>query len=216
MIRRALFVAMLAVAAAPGQPTRDFLTADEVNQVRLTALDPVARLKLYTLFARVRVDMIQQTLEKEKPGRSRFIHDTIEDYTKIIETIDTVADDALKKGKDIGEGLAEVAKAEKELLQVLERIDESGPSDLQRYKFVLTTAIDTTRDSLELADKDPGERAKEVKVLEAEEKKKREALMTPEDVKSRREASQKAAEEESKKRKAPTLRRKGEVAPGKK
>lgn len=216
MTRRALLSAILAAASAPGQATRDFLTADEVNQVRLTALDPVARLKLYTLFARVRVDMIQQTLEKEKPGRSRFVHDTLEDYTRIIETIDTVADDALKKGKDIGEGLAEVAKVEKELLEVLEKIDESGPSDLQRYKFVLTTAIDTTRDSLELADKDPAERAKEAKVLEADEKKKREALMTPEDVKSRREASQKAAEEESKKRKAPTLRRKGEAAPGKK
>lgn len=216
MTRRALLIALLAAASAPGQATRDFLTADEVNQVRLTALDPVARLKLYTLFARVRVDMIQQTLEKEKPGRSRFVHDTLEDYTRIIETIDTVADDALKKGKDIGEGLAEVAKVEKELLEVLEKIDESGPSDLQRYKFVLTTAIDTTKDSLELADKDPAERAKEAKVLEADEKKKREALMTPEDVKSRREASQKAAEEESKKRKAPTLRRKGEAAPGKK
>lgn len=216
MTRRALLSAILAAASAPGQATRDFLTADEVNQVRLTALDPVARLKLYTLFARVRVDMIQQTLEKEKPGRSRFVHDTLEDYTRIIETIDTVADDALKKGKDIGEGLAEVAKVEKELLEVLEKIDESGPSDLQRYKFVLTTAIDTTKDSLELADKDPAERAKEAKVLEADEKKKREALMTPEDVKSRREASQKAAEEESKKRKAPTLRRKGEAAPGKK
>lgn len=216
MTRRALSIALLAAAAAPGQATRDFLTADEVNQVRLTALDPVARLKQYALFARVRIDMIQQTLEKEKPGRSRFIHDTLEDYTKIIETIDTVADDALKKGKEIGEGLAEVAKVEKELLEVLEKIDESGPSDLQRYKFVLTTAIDTTKDSIELADKDPAERAKEVKVLEADEKKKREAMMTPEDVKSRREASQKAAEEESKKRKAPTLRRKGETAPGKK
>lgn len=216
MMARILLGLLIAVMAVSAQATRDFLTADEVNQIRMTALDPVARLKLYALFARLRVDMIQQTLEKEKAGRSRFVHDTLEDYTRIIETIDTVADDALKKGKDIGEGLAEVAKVEKDLLEVLENIDQSAPSDLQRFKFVLTTAIDATRDSLELAGKDPAERAKEAKVQEAEDKKKREALMTPEDVKTRREASQKAAEEESKKRKAPTLRRKGETAPGKK
>jgi hypothetical protein len=213
---RAALILIFAALGAEAQGTRDFLTAAEVNQIRETALDPVARLKLYALFAKVRVDMIQQTVEKEKAGRSLFIHDTLEDYTRIIETIDTVADDALKKGKDIGAGLEEVAKVEKELLEALEKIDQSAPSDIQRYKFVLTTAIDATRDSLELADKDPGERAKEVKQLEAEDKKKREALMTPEDVKKRTAASQKAAEEESKKRKAPTLRRKGETAPERK
>lgn len=206
----------LTAALLSGQASRDFLTADEVTQVRATALDPVARLKVYTLFARTRIDMIQQTLQNEKPGRSRFVHDTLEDYTKIIETIDTVADDALKKGKDIAAGLEEVAKVEKELLEALEKIDESAQPDLQRYKFVLVTAIDTTRDSLELAAKDPGERAKEAKLQDDEEKKKRETLMTPEDVKTRRASAQKAAEEETKKRKAPTLRRKGEIVPEKK
>ncbi|MBM3735074.1 MAG: hypothetical protein FJW39_04745 [Acidobacteria bacterium] len=195
-----------------GQAGRDFLTPDEVGQISETAQDPVARLKLYCMFARVRMDMIKQSLEKEKPGRSRFIHDTIEDFTKIIETIDTVTDDALKRGKDLSEVLPEVAKVGKELLEDLEKIDESAPSDLARYKFVLTTAIDTTRDSIELAEKDAGERAREAKIRDAEDKKAREALMSPVDVKARRDASQRAAEEESKqKKKAPTLRRKGET-----
>ncbi len=209
-MNRAALVPLLAVVLG-GQATRDFLTADEVSQVRETAVDPNARLALYTEFARQRIDMIRQTLEKEKPGRSRFVHDTLEDYTKIVETIDVVTEDALKKGKDIAAGLGKVAAVEKELLAELEKIEEANPADMARFRFVLTTAIDATRDSLELSEKDVATRTREAKLADAAEKKKVEALMTPEDAKARRAASEKAAADESKKRKAPTLRRKGEA-----
>ena len=41
---------------------------------------------------------------KEKAGRSLLIHDTLDDYAKIIEAIDVVSEDALKKKRDIAEG----------------------------------------------------------------------------------------------------------------
>jgi len=182
--------------------------------VRL-AQEPNERLALYAQFARLRAELIRQLVAKEKAGRSVMIHDTLDDFTKIIEAIDTVADDALRRKVAIDVGMAEVAKAEKEMLEVLKKIEESGPKDVARYEFALKQAIETTEDSLELAQQDLKERSASVSERDAKETKEREAAMQPKDLEEKRAAEKKTVETEQK-RKAPTLRRKGEVAPGKK
>ena len=203
---------LLAAAALLAAQGRDFLTADEVDQIRLTAQEPNARLSLYATFARLRLDMVKQSLAKEKPGRSGFIHQTLDDYTKIIEAIDTVADDALKRGATITEGISSVAEAERRMLVDLKSIEDSEPGDIERYKFVLTTAIETTQDSLELSEQDLAERKKDVTHRQAQDRKKLQEMMTPEEAKERAKTEQKQAATETKQqRKAPTLRRKGET-----
>src|SRR5262245_26096029 len=120
---RILVLIALGAYLAAGQ-TRDFLTADEVDQVRL-AQEPNVRLKLYVGFAKERVALIEQLVAKEKAGRSAHIHDTLDDYAKIIEAIDTVSDDALRKGADITEGMAMVADAERSFATRLHKVAES-------------------------------------------------------------------------------------------
>jgi hypothetical protein len=200
-------VALLAVPPLLAQQ-RDFLTGDETDQVRL-AQDPNDRLKLYVHFAKQRLNIAKSALSKEKAGRSILVHDALEDYGQIIDAIDTVSDDALKRKLDIKEGMAAVAASEKELLEGLEKIQESQPQDIARYEFVLKQAIDTTRDSLDLSQEDMASRANAVQAQAEKEKKDLESMMQPKDLEAKKAEEKKAAQTENK-RKPPTLYRKGE------
>jgi len=198
------------VLLAPSfQLKRDFLTADEADQIR-QAQDPNERLKLYLQFARRRLELVNQTLQKPTPGRSALVHDTLEDYERIIDAIDTVIEDALKRQLPVEEGIKAVAEAEKQFIALLEQIQAAEAPDLSRFEFALTQALETTRDSFELAQEDISQRSQQVAERLEQEKKQREALMQPKDLEEKRAAEKKQAEQQQK-RKAPTLLRKGET-----
>src|ERR1017187_711416 len=109
---KTLLVCALLAAPLAAQQQWDFLTVDEIRE----AQDPNERLTLYIHFARQRLSQVDHWLAKEKPGRSILIHDALDDYSNIIDAIDTVADDALQRRVDIKVGLAAVATAESEML----------------------------------------------------------------------------------------------------
>ena len=202
----ALFVAICAAWPAVAQDDRDFLTPSEVDQVR-EAQEPNERLLLYIRFARMRMDLLDQYLSKDKPGRSIFIHNTLEDYSKIIEAIDSVSDDALRHNLPIDKGLLAVTAVEKEFLDKLNKIQDSEPRDFDRYKFVLQAAIDTTSDSRELALEDARKRGSDLAAADAKEKKEREAMMPSKEVAERKKDAQ---TDENQKKKIPSLYRPGE------
>jgi hypothetical protein len=207
-VKQILFV-LLAVALAAQD--KDFLTGDEVDQVRLVQ-ERNERLQLYMHFAKQRVDQVESLLKRDKAGRSLMIHDLLEQYTKIIEAADTVTDDALKRKVDVVLGVKALADAEKGLLARLEKVREAQPKDLARYELVLETAIETTRDSVELAQEDLNARGQSVIDKATREKKERDALLSTKEQSEKKVSEKKEAEAQSK-RKAPTLRKKGETPP---
>ncbi|MDQ6699527.1 MAG: hypothetical protein M3Z36_05020 [Acidobacteriota bacterium] len=207
MMKTWLVLAVLCTAP-PVLAERDFLTADEADQVR-EAQDPNERLQLYIQFARQRIDQAQQLLAKDKPGRSVLVHDLLEDYNHLIDAIDTVSDDALKRKLPIGVGLAAVSAGEKALLETLKKMEAGHPKDSTRYEFALKQAIESTNDGIELANSDLASRSTQVLAKEEKEKKEREAVMTTKDMEEKKTAEKKI-EGPKGGRKPPTLRRKGE------
>src|SRR5215468_5807397 len=163
----------LLLSATAGAWQRDFLNADEIDQIR-EAQEPNLRLKLYADFAKARIDLVRNLLGKDKQGRSGMIHDALEDYSKILDAIDNVADGAASK-TDIKPGMTIVAKTYQSLLPELKKIEASHPKDIDRYEFALTQALETTADSLDLANEDLGKRGKDVQAREEKAKKTMEA-----------------------------------------
>lgn len=208
---RCLAILLLCAVGSFAQE-RDFLTADEVDQIR-EVQEPNARLKLYLEFARQRLALLQQFLSKEKPGRSALIHDVLEDYAHIIESIDTVADDALVRKLPLDVAMKEVAAAEAEMLATLQKIEDSAPKDLARYEFVLKNAIDTTSDSKELSEEDLHARTTDLTAQEKKEKQDRKALATDEDKKAKKSPEDKPGLIKAGDQKPPTLYKPGEKPP---
>ena len=200
--------------AAPLWAQRDFLTADEASQIR-EAQEPNERLKLYAKFAKERTQMAQSLVNKDKPGRSILIHDALEDYSKILDAIDDVTDDALLRKLEVKLGLEAVLAMEKQTLPLLQKIQSSQPKDLARFDFALQQALETTEDSIKASQEDLGKRSEQVEARDAREKKQLKELGATgdDDAKAdgdKAEGDKKADSDQQPKRKAPTLKRPGE------
>jgi hypothetical protein len=200
--------------AAPLWAQRDFLTADESSQIR-EAQEPNERLKLYAKFAKERAEMVQSLVSKDKAGRSILIHDALEDYSKILDAIDDVTDDALLRKLEVKLGLEAVVSVEKQALPMLQKVQKSQPKDLARYDFALQQALETTEDSMKASQADLGKRSDQVEARDAREKKqiKDLGIASEDEGKAdgeKADGEKKADSNQPPKRKAPTLKRPGE------
>jgi hypothetical protein len=199
-----------ALAPAAVAQDRDFLTGDEAAQIK-DSQEPNARIQLYAKFARRRIDLIKSLISRDKQGRSIVIHDALDDYAQIIDAIDAVIDDALVRKVDVKPSMMALSNYERDCLPLLKRIRDSHPNDLDRYDFVLKTAIDATVDGIESASADLDERAKDVQHKDAEERKALEQMETPADKDAKKQQEKKDGDQQQPSgRKPPTLMRPGE------
>jgi hypothetical protein len=212
----AISVCAILVSAVPALAQKDFLTEDEIEKVREAQL-PNDRLKLYALFAKQRLDQLQRLLEKEKKGRSLAARELLEDYSSIIDAIDTVSDDALKRGVDITEGKVAVTGSEKRFLAQLQKIQDRNPADIDLYDVALKEAIASTSDSMDLATEDAASRGAKLSAEDKKAKEEAEKTLAAEDSKGKPPAEVKTADakpaDDKPKRKPPTLLRPGEKLP---
>jgi hypothetical protein len=197
--------------AVPLAAQTDFLTSTEVERVR-EAQEPNQRLEVYASFAKERIDLIKSLIAKDKPGRSLVIHDTLDAYTKILDAMDDVTDDALARKIDVNKGVAALERVETASLTELKRLRDSHPRDLDRYEFVLTDAIDTTSDSLNAAREDLGQRMNKVLAHQEQEDQERKSAMVPADGSKPAEGNGPVTHQDTR-GKAPTLMRPGERPP---
>ena len=197
--------------AAPLWAQRDFLTADEASQIR-EAQEPNERLKLYAKFAKERAEMVQSLVNKDKAGRSILIHDALEDYSKILDAIDDVTDDALLRKLEVKLGLEAVVSMEKQALPMLQKVQKSQPKDMARYDFALQQALETTEDSIQASQADLGKRSDQLEARDAKEKKQMKDLGVASDDEAKADADKADSDKKAEppKRKAPTLKRPGE------
>lgn len=209
-------VAVLAgLALTPGHAQefvggRDFLTDYEVDVLR-ERQEFKDRIQAYVKFAALRLELVEQSLEKDEAGRGAKVHRSLKEYGSIIQAIDDVIDDALLRNRKVDDALGDLLEAERRFVARLTVIAAEPEDDAWRYEFVLEDALGITRDSMDLLEEDLGDRKREVVRHEEIEKQRQQERMAPE---RRREARQeqavRAAETAERERKRPSLLRPGE------
>ena len=189
---------------------KEFLTDYEIDVLRDNQ-KPKNRIAAYLKFASLRLELVDQLSAVEESGRGAKLHRNLEEYSRIIEAVDTVIDDALARNLDMDKALEGLIDNEEKFLARLEKLRQAAPDDLWRYEFVLEDAIEMTRDSIELSAQDLGDRKRVVLRQDRQEQQRREATMSASRKKDvDRERAKEAAKEDSYKSKRPTLLRPGE------
>jgi len=170
---------LLLLAVSAFAKRRDPLTEVEADQLREVALEPYKRLKLLVQFTGARLTSIEQLRADPAAaeGRGRRIHDLLEDFTSLLDTINDNLDmyrgRPLNKDdkKEFRKGLKAVVEADDSFDLKLKTLKAATQTDLQAqkeladFKFVLQDAEEALQSNSEVAheyleEKEPEKKAK--------------------------------------------------------
>jgi len=145
---RALVVsAVLLGFPISGHTQDDFLTRGEVEEVR-DAQEAGKRLELYLEIAQRRLDAVRTGIASTRAGTGRAIQKGLEEYTLILEAIETTVDDGREKRSLREKDLEEAEEIEVEFLTYLQSIDSETSPWYEDYHFTLEEAIAVTEEIL--------------------------------------------------------------------
>lgn len=145
---RALVVSAVLVGfPIPGSAQDDFLTRGEVEEVR-DAQEAGKRIELYLEIAQRRLDAVQTGVASTKAGTGRAIQESLEEYTLILEAIETTVDDGREKRSLREKDLEEAEEIEVGFLTYLQSIDSEQSPWYEDYQFTLEEAIAVTEEIL--------------------------------------------------------------------
>ncbi len=147
MTRLGVVCLLLITATAIAQTNkRESLSDLEIEKVRDAALLPDVRLKLYTEFARTRLDKLQQAKADTKAAdREDRMRDALQDFIAIYDELGDNVDTFADRGDDIRNALKPVIEADTEFGSKLRAFKTSLASgsrvDAEKYDFLANTAL---------------------------------------------------------------------------
>jgi hypothetical protein len=163
-----LVVLLLLLSVVASARKRDPLTEAEEDEIRNAAQEPYKRLKLYIKFTQARLDSIDQLRADPKlaDGRGRRIHDLLEDFTALVDEINSNLDQyegrpmTKDDRKDFHKGLKDVVTAcdawdaKLKALGSAMEADPQTTKESQAYKFAFQDAQDSLKSAAEAARED--------------------------------------------------------------
>ena len=143
----------LATVAASAQSRRDPFTQPEINQIRDSSWEPQQRLSLYVKFARARLAALDKMRNDPKTkDRPQQTHDKLDDFLLIYDELNDNIDTYVDRKDDIRHPLKQIIEADVEFKGQLRSLKEGAgvsPQEMQRYEFILSSALDTVTTSLQ-------------------------------------------------------------------
>ncbi len=164
-----LLATMLGAAAGAQKP--DFLSDDEVDQLR-DAQGPSERIEKYMAFAQVRVDRFDNFRNRRDPDYDipGYLNTQLDQYIRITDAMKDWIDGHFDRREDMRAGLKKILELGPHQLEVLRHAQDSPDAYFAAYQKSLSDAIDDFSDALDGASKALSEQTKMFGELKQEEK----------------------------------------------
>jgi hypothetical protein len=141
----------LMILPAWAQRQHDPFTSAEIDQIRDVSWEPQQRLSLYVKFARERlVAMEQMRNDPKTKDRAQQTHDKLDDFVLIYDELNDNIDTYVDRRNDVRKPLKLIIDADSEFQSKLLALKEAAnvpPEEAKQYEFVLSTALDTLKNS---------------------------------------------------------------------